>query len=281
MASLRRAASRVEQQGVAVLPDAGQQVVQRIQRQRQLPGGEPGLAAGGGCRQFPAEPAAQLLAELPRVSRFFSSGWRAASSSYSLPALQQGKHLVRSRAVLPWSGSSSSESAPPMVSLCCAAQSRSPSGAPGAAPPGRRRSGPASGSPAGAPAPGTGLSAAASCGFPPSAEHRLGRRLLEDLEQGVLSLDGHILGAEQDIHLAGGLPGADIGLPADPAYGVDVKAPAAAVPADLLNVRVLPGEDLMALGTDPAGPGPLRPAAERRGDPPGKGAPSAAGRPFQ
>ena len=101
---------------------------------------------------------------------------------------------------------------------------------------------------------------------------------LQDLEQGVLGLIGHILGAAQHTHPAGGFAGEQPGILPQLADGIDVEAAPAAIAAVILHIGVVLLQYLAALGTDPTGLF-LAPAEQRRGDLPGKGAPAAARRP--
>lgn len=111
----------------------------------------------------------------------------------------------------------------------------------------------------------------------------MGRGFLQNFQQGVLRLLGHIVGPDEQNGAAGRLIGQDIGVLPHGPHGVDMKGPGRPVPAHLDDIRVAAGRGLDAAGADAARLVP-RPLADGRfGQQAGQGAPgrSPAGPPAR
>lgn len=109
----------------------------------------------------------------------------------------------------------------------------------------------------------------------------MGRGFLQNFQQGVLRLLGHIVGPDEQNGAAGRLIGQDIGVLPHGPHGVDMKGPGRPVPAHLDDIRVAAGRGLDAAGADAARLVP-RPLADGRfGQQAGQGAPAAPLRALQ
>ena len=84
-------------------------------------------------------------------------------------------------------------------------------------------------------------------------EQHLCRRLLDDLEQGVLGLLGHIVDVAQNVHLILPVVWTDIGVGAQRADLVDMKSPGFVLRLLEMDVRVRVGQNQAAVPAPAAG----------------------------
>ena len=270
-----------EQKGVAVLPEAGEQIVQGLQHPGEPPGRKSAFAARCRPDEFRRQQLPQLGADLQKVVPFAADRFHSGQQLVFAALAEQGEQLASQLGML----------------LQAAIRQKGQGGADGVGS-FRRPAKLLLGSVGAALTqhrqdllrgerlqpeglhPGENGGQEHGAVFCREDKHGVFRRLLQDLEQGVLGLIGHILGAAQHTHPAGGFAGEQPGILPQLADGIDVEAAPAAIAAVILHIGVVLLQHLAALGTDPTGLF-LAPAEQRCGDLPGKGAPAAARRPLQ